>query len=195
MVRGRDVDGPWVPGAPVRFEWLPEDHPDEKMVRERVQDGGVNLFVLRLPVSIAGTDVKVLAVGFYPDELQSASWHMCDPRQQVDWNLGGLVVLKTLELNGTFEFGGGHLGSVNCYMGPLTDEMIAEIKRNNRNARQDLKRKMTASYLEQEIRNAKEAEEERKMEESGFLDAYTEAYLDTERHVRGNPFVSGYNPN
>jgi hypothetical protein len=156
-----------------------------------VQDNGVNLFVLHLPITVGGTRPKCLAVGFYPDEAQSATYFMLDPRQKADWEAGRLVILKTLELEGTQQLGDG-FGSVSMYMGPLHDGMIAEIKRNNRNSRRDLKRQSSELYLKQEIANALEAQEEKKIQESGFLDAYTEAYMDSEHHVRGNPRVSQY---
>ena len=217
MVRDTNDPGPWIPGIEQRFRWVGESHPDQVMVRERVQDGGKNLYVLRLPPTVAGSEVKVLAVGFYPDELQSASWTLCDPRQREDWTLGRMVVLKTLGLNGFFSanygrdmsgfnpgddtlpekkwwFEGGSRGSVDCYMGPLDDASIAEVVRNNRNARADLKRKSTASYLAKEIENALEEKENKAINDSGFLDAYTEAYMDTEHIVRGNPRVSMYTP-
>lgn len=219
MIRNRDV-APWIPGAGIRFQFLPEDHEDVRMVRERVQDGGASLYVLRLPFNIAGSEVKVLAVGFYPDELHSPSWGLTDENQKADWQDGNLIVLKTLELEGTFSAAftkdystyqptdstrpqaewltgpqaEGVLGSVFAYMGPLTDKHIAEIQRNNRSARRALKRRANAEYLEQEIRAAQEAEEQRLIESTGYLDAYEEAYKDTEFMFKGNTKVSMHIP-
>ena len=214
MVRDRHDPGPWIPGIAQRFRWMPEDDPDVKMVRERVQDGGRNLFVLRLPPSVAGSDLKVLAVGFYPDELQSASWTLCDPRQREDWGMGRMVVLKILELAGmtTMSFGrdmadhapgdtrpseGWHIGvqvgpSLKAYVGPLRQDHIDEVVRNNRNARADLKRRSTASYLEKEIQNAVEADEEKKIMNSEFVDDYVDRWESTRHHALGNPRVSLY---
>jgi hypothetical protein len=84
------------------LEFLPEGHEDVRMIRERVQDGGVNLYILRLPLTIAGSEVKVVAAGYYPDELHQASWSLCDDRQHSDWQDGRMVILKTLQLQGTF---------------------------------------------------------------------------------------------
>jgi hypothetical protein len=218
MVRDRSQE-PWIPGAGIRFQFLPDDHEDVQLVRERVQDGGHNLFVLRLPLTLAGSEVKVLAVGFYPDELHSPSWGLCEQYQRSDWQDGRLIILKTLELDGFFsaaytrDFTGhevgdnlkkeewhvgpvaaGVLGSVFAYVGPLNDAHITEIQRNNRSARRDLKRRANAEYLAQEIKNAQEASDERKIADSGFVDAYEDAYKDTSHYAKGNARVSGYNP-
>lgn len=215
MVRDRNDPGPWIPGMPVRFNWAPEKDPDTEMVRGMVQDGGTNLFVLRLPTFLGGSEVKALVVGFYPDELHAASWSLCDPRQKMDWQMGRMVVLKTLELDSFFSmsfqrdmtgFRPGdetkpdiewHVlprgeGQVDCYVGPLNWDHIEEIQRNNRSARADLKRKSTSVYLEQEIKNAVEDAENKVVEDSEFVDAYTDAYMSTRQLVKGNPRVSMY---
>ncbi len=218
MVRDRSQE-PWIPGAGIRFQFLPEDHADVQLVRERVQDGGHNLYVLRLPLTLAGSEVKVLAVGFYPDELHAPSWNLCEEFQRSDWQDGRMIVLKTLELEGFFSssftrdlsnhqptdkmpepdwqvgsVAAGTLGSVFSYVGPLNDVHITEIQKNNRSARKDLKRQANAEYLAKEIADAQEAADERTIADSGYLDAYEDAYSETEGILKGNTSVSGYTP-
>jgi len=216
MVRDRS-QAPWIPGAGIRFDFLPAYHEDVQLVRERVQDDGNNLYVLRLPLTLGGSEVKVLAVGFYPDELHSPSWNLCEQYQRSDWQDGRLIVLKTLELSGfapvsftrdltnhnpgdklkdmewhVGPVAAGTLGSVSAYVGPLNDRHIEEIQRNNRSARSKLKRRANAEYLKQEIAAAQEASDERKIAESGFVDAYEDAHKETLHYAKGNARVSGY---
>jgi hypothetical protein len=130
-----------------------------------------------------------------------------------------MIVLKTLELGGFFSVAHtrdlsthqpgnsmpdedwhigsvaeGVMGSVFAFTGPLNDDHITEIQKNNRSARADLKRQANTQYLAQEIKNAQEANEQKAIEGTGYLDAYEDAYKDTEHYVRGNARVSMHTP-
>lgn len=191
MLRCRDCDGPWVPGKAVRFVFPDAGDADEEMIRERVQDGGEHLFVLHLPVPRAGSPVKVLAEAYYPDEMRESSWLVLDPRQRADWQDGRLIVISTIPVKGSHVVGGG-LGSVNAFVGPLDEQVIVEIRRNNRSARLELKRQSTASARKQELEDHQRQEEDRLIEESGFPDFFVERSLDSRRHVLRNAFVPQY---
>jgi hypothetical protein len=187
------MEGPWVPGKRARFEWTETNNPDKQRIRDSVQDGGKHLYILRLPFYVAGTQPKVLAEAYYPHEAQSATWTMLDPRQQEDWDQGRLVVIATVPLGGTTRIGGNSPGAVDAYFGELTQPMLDELQRNNRNSKKDLKRNVSAHAMELAIRDAQEHEEEQRVADMGWGDSFVEAHEDTKKFGMNKPRISGYN--
>lgn len=181
--------GPWIPGRAARFQMPRKGDPDVERLRDGVQEGAAHLYVLYLPTMAGGSNVKVIAEAYHPDQLQPGTWFMVDPRQRADWQDGKLVVIGTKAVDGTFKVGGKHPGSVHAFFN-LTEAMLAELRRNNRNARRDLKRKASAAYLEQEIRNAQEEADHKVAMESDFADAYVDAYKDTREMSKPHVYQS-----
>jgi len=173
----RHTEGPWIPGLAARFEWADPDDPDIATLRAEAQDGGPHLFILYTPVTLHASRVKVLAEAYYPADMQAATWEMLDPRQHADWQDGRLIVISTVPLKGTFRTNGNRPGSVNAFF-RLTTDMMEELRRNNRNARRELKRKASAVYHKQELKSAIEEHERKAAENSEFADAMVSAYKD-----------------
>ena len=189
MERRANTTGPWIPGKASRLEWAAPGDPDQLLVRQGVQENGAHLFVMYLPVSAGGTRVKTLVECYWPDEMRAGSFNQLDPRQKQDFQDGGPVVWSSLELEGTVRLGGSQPGSVNVFFA-LCEPMIEEIRRNNRNARSELRRSHSATDLKIEIENALEAKEDALMSE--WTDMYVDAYEETAKFALGKPRVSQY---
>lgn len=187
MIRRSHDPAPFVPGTVIRFEWPDAGDPCVKMVRERVQEGAPGLFVLRIP----GTPFKTLAECYYPDQMKPGTWSTMDPFRRADWQDGRLICITTVPVRGSFNIGGGRKGSVHAIR-EVTDQMVTELRRNNRNARSELKRSSTAGNRKKALEDI----EEKRFEEASqeFADFYTEAYLDTQKYGMGKPRVSMYTP-
>lgn len=189
MERNRNDEAPWVPGLEARFQWPDRDDPDLALVRSGVQEGAKGLYVLYLPITIGGSPVKVLAEAYYPDEMRDATWTMLDPRQRADWQDGRLVVIATVPLSGTFVFGDGKQGSVYAFM-QLDERAVEELRRNNRDSRQDLKRQVSGHALKLAIKDELDRKENEVFSGSDFTQAYTDAYLATKEFALGKPRIS-----
>jgi len=182
-------EGPWIPGKAARFELPDRGDPDLALVRGGVQEGAPGLYVMYLPFTVGGAKVKCLVEAYYPEDLRPDTWNEVDPRQRTDWVDGRLVALHTIDIAGTFKVGGSTMGSVYAFMN-LNEVMIEELRRNNRNARTELKRKSSTHARELELRNAIEANEEKIIDNCAFVDAYVEAHENTKAKL--TPTVSQY---
>lgn len=174
LVRYKNDPAPLIPGTLLRFRW-PSDPHDTEAVRSRVQERGRGLFVLEAPMPAGGTPVKVLAECYYPDELRvHYRREGLDPFREADARMGRLVCVNTLPLRGTTRIGKGH-GSFHGYT-RLTEGMVLELRRNNRNARAELKRSSVGSYRKLELRDALDADDEEVYDE--WSEAYAQAYIE-----------------
>jgi len=189
LIRRTDDPAPWVPGMAARFEWPDGSCQDSvDMVRERVDGGGVGLYVLRLPFTLAGTPLLSLVEAYYPDQIRDGSWRMLDPRQKADYQDGRLVVLFNPPLEGTFVMGRG-TGSLNVCT-RVTEGMVTELRRNDRAARSDLRRSSPASYRRKELDEMHRQEEEDKI--GPMANLYEDAYKESLEFALGKPRVSMY---
>lgn len=187
MIRRRHDPPPFIPGTDVRFEWPEPGDPDVAMLRERVQEGAPGLYVLKLPM----LDLKVLAECYYPDELRDGMWRNFDPMRRADWQDGRLICMHTLNVDGAILVGGGRRGSVHAIR-HLSDQVVEEIRRNNRSARRDLKRNSSATARRQELDNAEEDLTRRVSRD--FEDAYAHAFAESMDFAMDKPRVSMYTP-
>lgn len=184
LVRHQNDPPPLIPGTTARFRWPEAGDPDVARIRERVQERGRSLFVLRLPMG----PLKVLAEAYYPDELRPAMWEQLDPARRSDWQNGRLVVLATIPVQGSLRIGQGKGGVYAIHH--VTDPMLDEIRRNNRNARQDLKRHSSASARKLALEDAVASQEKAVYDE--WSDLYEAAYRESLEYALGKPRVSMY---
>ena len=189
MERRVDDIGPWIPGKASRLEWAEPGDPDQLLVRQGVQENGAHLFVMYLPVRVGGSTVKTLVECYWPDEMRAGSFNQLDPRQREDFKQGRIVVWSSVELEGTIRLGGSQVGSINVFWS-LSNPMIEEVRRNNRNARSELRRSYSGTDLMLEIERDQEKKEDALM--SDWTDMYVEAYEDTAKFAMGKPRVSQY---
>jgi hypothetical protein len=144
----------------MRWRWpLPGDPRVAKM-RRRVQDGGRGLYMLRPPPRLepaGGGDTYCLVEGYYPDELGSAYWRQVDPWRREEWRMGRMVVLNT-----------GWYKAPTVFNARDTDFdlLLDEVRRNNRNARRDLRRQVHEPYARQAMANRQQEEEDEVLDET-----------------------------
>lgn len=173
-IRHRRDPPPIVPGRTHRYAALLDRRdPDVRRLRDEVQEEGKGLYILRMD-----ENVKSLVEAYYPDEISAAyAKRWLSPPQLHDMGMGRLVVIA-------------ELGS---YTGEIPDRIILNLRKNNRDARRDRKRKLSALDIEQQKRDLKRHTEEKEMqrlEDSGMIDRYVEAAEDTRKYATGTPRVA-----
>lgn len=141
------------------YRWPVENEPDVALLRSYMQEQGRGLYVLRMPTG----DAKVLVQAFYPDEISSLfAGSELYGTQLADYKDGRLVVTDELAL---------WRGPLDPYreLKKLTGRggtvRLVEFKRNNRNARLDLKRQSDGGFRAQELSTALEGEGEQEIED------------------------------
>ena len=169
MRRDREIrdyadEAPLIPGLKYRFSWPEPGDEDVIQIREKMQEGGRNMFVLVTPQGD-----KALVEAYYPHEISddyAANW--LDPFRLADCRMGRLVVV------------GDDLGPARRplrWSGRLDNSIITAMRRSNRNARKDLKRQVNATYTKLELDESMAADEEAAF--SRFADFYEQAMSDT----------------
>lgn len=142
LIRSYADRPPLVPGSLTRFRWPEPGDPEVRMIRERVQESGKGLYILRAPYP----DAKVLVEAHYPNGMRPhyIDNHL-DPYRKEDVQMGRLVVVRVFD-------------DIKPPDQPLDMRHIREIRRNNRNARGDLRRQSSghARRLALEDRRRKE---------------------------------------
>lgn len=157
--------GTKVAGSFVRFRWPEPLDSDVQRIRERVQEAGRGLFVLRDPFD---DTLKYLVEGAYPEDV-SGQYHstMLDPGRQSDRSMGRLIVWNDL----------GPDRTPRCWRDDLHPLSIDRIRAGNRNARKDLKRQGTPSYHKLDLRDEVEKEGEEVIQEWSAM--YADAWIET----------------
>jgi len=163
-IRDRVDEAPFIPGLKYRFSWPDPWEEDVVQIREKMQEGGRNMFVLRTPQGD-----KALVEAYYPDEITAdyaGNW--LDPMRLADCRAGRLVVV------------GDDLGPARRplrWSGRLDDSIITAMRGANRNARKDLRRQVNATYTKLELDERMAQDEEAAF--SRFADFYEQAMADT----------------
>ena len=169
MKRDREIrdyadEAPYIPGLRIRFSWPDPWDEDVIQIREKMQEGGRNMFVLRTPQGD-----KALVEAYYPHEISTeyaGSW--LDPIRLADCRMGRLVVV------------GDDLGPARRPLrssGRLDNSIITAMRRSNRNARKDLRRQVNATYTKLELDERMAKDEEAAF--TRFADFYEQAMKDT----------------
>lgn len=186
------MQAPLIPGTSVRF--VEPDHQfAQRFVRDRVQDGGAHIYVYALPFVLGGARPLCLVEAYEPVLVRPGYLNQLDPMRVADMRDGNRIAIHTLSLRGTFRVGGTRPGAVDAFWPRDLDErMTDEIRRNNRNARADLKRTSSGYDRSLELQNADEAEFAAVAKPFG--DAFEDAWSDTMDFAMGTPRSSGYNP-
>lgn len=176
---------PFIPGTRTRFRSPgPRVRELERMMRERVQEGAPGLYLFEVPArELAGTPMFSLVEAYHPEGIRNPERSL-DPYRLSDYQAGNLVAVGTVGLQSSMRFGSG-LGSV-YVLTTLTDRDFEELRRNNRNARAELKRRSSAHARAKELRGRVDAEEAETYRE--FEDEYANAVKET--HWAMKPKVS-----
>jgi hypothetical protein len=90
------------------------------------------------------------------------------------------VVVSTLSLRGTTRVGGKSRGSFFAYT-RLTDDMVREVRRNNRNARSELRRQSTAGARAAELRDRHAKDEQPIFDQ--WAEMYEHAWLEGQKYA------------
>lgn len=148
--------GPLLPykadGGHLRFRWPRKDDPRPNLLRRRVQEGGTGVYIVRPPAALEGEESGFCVIeAYYPDQFSESYYHQLDPARRSDWQLGRLVVLNT----------GWWLAPKVFHerIDPF-DLLVTEIRRNNRQSRQDLRRQVHETYIKDELDRRQEARED-----------------------------------
>jgi hypothetical protein len=148
----------------MRFRWPEYGDENVAQIRTKMQESGRGLFVLRTP---QGDNALVEA--YYPVDIQQGyAGRWLDERQLADFADGKLVVV------------GDDLGPARRplrWSGRLSERLITELRRNNRNTRSDLKRQVNATYTKLELEDRMAEDEAAAF--SRFADFYEQAMSDT----------------
>lgn len=162
QIRDYNESPPLVPGSRARFRWPEKGDRDVERIRSDVQSGAPGLFVLGMPDG----QRKAIVEAYYPEGIRSAFYESeLDPMRREDHQNGRLVAVNVLRV----------------FEGDLDQRLIAEIRRNNREARSDLARTSSAHSRRLAIEDEHEAEFAREADEYG--DAYAHAAMET-RNLR-----------
>lgn len=156
---------PLIPGTLTRFRWPRRWDSEVRMIRERVQGDGRGLFMLRAPYP----GEKLLVEAYYPEHMREGyvRQHL-DPLRRYEVGMGNLVVVKVLD-------------GIKPPGEPLDMRHIREIRRNNRNARRDLKRQASAKYRKSEMERRREEEEQEVYDH--FNEFVRQAKVDTYKYA------------
>lgn len=167
LIRSYDATPPFIPGLdPVRFRWPDRRDPDVRRIRERVQDGGVGLYVLIDPRDPLGK--KCLVEAYYPEDIRPE--YAKPDRVAIETDYGTEYVTMSDGLNPYQheDFRTGRLVAVAVimrYNGELDDKDISDIRKGNANARQSLRRHAPASVRKANMRRKKQEEQDQRDEE------------------------------
>lgn len=157
----------------LRYSWLPGDDPDVQRVRNEIQEEGHGLFV----VALGDTGVKALIEAYYPEDIRPAYYKLhLDRHRKHDHDMGRLVAVREI-----FQ-----------WLGEMHPLMLEEIRRNNRNARSELRRAYNPDQYVRDMENAEE--EQTRLNTKDFEDFYADAYRESLKFALGTPRVSGYTP-
>jgi hypothetical protein len=177
-IRYPDDPGPLAPDATtvrlgLRYSWLPGDDPDVQRLRCEVQEEGRGLFVL----AAGDTGVKVLVEAYYPEDIRPEYYHTSlDRYRKHEHDMGRLVAIN----------------EIFSWVGEMHPLHMEEIRRNNRNARKDLKREHNPDAYEREARDIED--EQTRINSEDFNQFYADAYAESLKFAVGTPRVSGYTP-
>lgn len=170
-LRSNNEPAPRLAGRHARYRW-PLDDSEQRLIEAEIQEGGKGLWVLLSPVQ---DNVKVLVEAYYPEDIRADYFkNQLDPMRRVDYQDGHLVTVA----------------EVAQWVGPLPKELIYQIRKNNRNARKELRRKSTAYDRELEMKRLQEEQEK------PIFDAYEDQYQYAAREHRraAAPKISTYTP-
>lgn len=143
LIRNYHDRPPLVPGSLTRFRWPDEWDEEVRMIRERVQERGRGLYLLKAPYP----DAKVLVEAHYPLGMRDTYIeHHLDPFRKEDVRLGRLVVIRVFD-------------DIKPPDQKLNMNHIREIRRNNRNARGNLKRQSSGKHRKLEMEDRRRQEE------------------------------------
>jgi hypothetical protein len=141
FLHSSDEPAPLVPGHSVRYVW-PEGDGELALIRSEVQEGGKGLFVVHSPYD---RRVKVLIEAYYPEDIRPEYYEgQLDPMRKAEYGDGRLVCIA----------------EVGRWVGEIPRHVVETLKRNNRNARSELKRKASAYDRRLEMDRLQKDEEE-----------------------------------
>lgn len=158
---------PLMPWTATRFRWPDKYDPDVETLRSNAVQDGQGLFILKPPHDFPRE--RLLVEAYYGRDIRP-EYHetVLDPMRKSDARQGKLVVIHVHD-------------NIKPPGEPLDMRHIREINRNARNARSHLKRQSNAGYRQSEIESKREAEDREVY--SRFAQIYTEARMDTRRHI------------
>jgi len=173
-VRYPDDPGPLWPGRPdLRFTLVDRSDPDLIRLRQDVQEEGRGLFVARA----GGTGVKCLLEAYYPEDIRPAyADKQLDRYRLAEFKMGRLVVIAR------------HFN----WFGEIDPVMLDQMRRNNRNARKDLRR--SHSPTDHRLALERDLAEKEKAAYDAFEDFYTHAMIDTHKFAMAKKHISQHTP-
>ena len=172
-----------VPGSAKRFRWPQPGDPDVYRLRTEIQEGAPGLFLLYLT-----TGVGVLVEAYYPDEWKPSQVGHIEKytRSEIANGRLGAMGIRFFIFNG---FDSGEYGvpvpleegSNGTTIKMKRGNVFAEVRRNNRNARSELKRAYDRYAWELEEGDLQTAAE--RGAEDRLDDAFQNAVRETEKQM------------